>query len=103
MNSKRADEIGKKGLTGNDRAVMEKKGLSMKDIKGAVIDDPMGLKNLEGAEGTNDGNLLKTIVVIVFSLMLLAGGIFLAVFSSITIIGIIAGIVMIIAAIAIPF
>jgi hypothetical protein len=97
MDSKRAEELSKAGLTGDDRAVMEKKSITPADIKGAIIDDPMGSK---GAPG---GNLLKTIVVIVFSLLLLAGGIFMAVFSSITVFGIIIGIVMIIAAIAIPF
>ena len=97
MDSKKADELGNIGIGGDDREVMAKKSITTADLKDAVSDGSLGLGAIAGE------SVLKTVAVIVFSLLLIAGGIFFAVFTGYTIIGLIVGIIMIIAAIAIPF
>ena len=97
MDNKTADELSKSELDTDDREVLEKKSINVADVKSAVSDSSLGL-------GANAGkSVLRTGAILVFSLLLLISGVFLAIFTSYTIFGLIIGIAMIVAAIGIPF
>ncbi len=97
MNNKTADELSKSELGTDDRELLEKKSINMADVKSAVSDGSIGL----GAEAGK--NVLRTGAILIFSLLLLATGVFIAIFTSYTVLGLIIGVLMIIVAIAIPF
>jgi hypothetical protein len=83
------------GLGGNDRELMNKKGLSVEDIKGVLTDETMGSPAARA-------DIFKTLAVIVFGILLVATGVFIAVTTYYTIFGILAGAVMAIVGIALP-
>jgi hypothetical protein len=80
-----------------DKEIFSKKYFTVKDIKGAVLNDQ------DGTGGKFGISFLETIAIIVFSLLLFVTGVFLTVFTFYTGIGLIVGIVVMIAAVAIPF
>lgn len=79
-----------------DRELMNKKGLSMDDVKGALTDRTMG-------SGKNGGEFLMMAAGLVFGILLIGTGVFIAATTYYTIFGILAGVVLMLAGLAVIY
>ena len=97
MTNKEADTENYPDSKIEDDAVLNKKSLSMDDIKFAATD-------VKGAKPEDiGGSVFGTAAKIIFSILLIASGIVIAIFTSYTVFGIIIGIAMVIGGIVVPF
>jgi uncharacterized membrane protein len=84
-------------LTTDDREVMKKKILSSTDVKNALNENKVGNALSSGRHFPETGPKL------IFGVLLVITGIMIAVITSISVIGIVIGAVMVIAGIILPF
>ncbi len=97
MTSKETDREQYQDTKIEDEAVLNKKSLSMDDIKFATTD-------VKGAKpGEIGSSIVGTAAKFAFSILLIASGICIAIFTSYTVFGIIIGLAMVIGGIVVPF
>jgi hypothetical protein len=79
-----------------DRELMNKKGLSVEDVKGILTDETM-------TSGKNGGELTMMLAGLIFGVLLIGTGVFIALTTYYSIFGILAGVVLAIAGVAIAY
>lgn len=84
-------------MTADDEAVINKSTFTPKDAKDSIVGDKSVLK-------AQDASLsFSKIILWVFSLLLFATGIFIAVSMLYTLVGVVAGILLMVIAVSLPF
>jgi hypothetical protein len=84
------------GIGRDDRELMNKKGLTIEDVKGVMTDRTM-------SSGKNGGEFAMMAAGLIFGLLLIVTGIFIALTTYYSIFGVVAGLVMIIAGFAVAY
>lgn len=90
----------------DDEVIKNKKSITLEDFKGAILDDRKNSEVVED-EGDSGKNVRRLffgkIILWAFSILLFITGVFIALFTFYTGIGIIFGAALIIAAVCLPF
>ncbi|HEY0659321.1 MAG TPA: hypothetical protein VGD05_12640 [Pyrinomonadaceae bacterium] len=96
MNDKETNEFANDDSTSDEEKVINKKSITAADVGSAFSD--VSIKSA----GESDSPVFKSIGVYILSLLLIISGVAIAIFTSLSVIGIVIGVMMIFAGIAIP-
>ena len=97
MNEREINERANQDLTSDDEKVINKKSITTADIGAAV--QSFSAKSAD----ENEAPVFKSIGIWIISLLMIVSGAAVAVFTALTGVGIIVGIIIVIAGIAMPF